>query len=87
MKAFFIIVGIMLSVFFLGILFFAVKSRKFIKTTLFNSFLGLSILAIIDLTYKLTGIYIPINWYTVLGSGIFGMPAVCGFLLLQIVFL
>lgn len=86
MKAFFIIVIILLAVFFLSIVFFALKSHKFLKTMGLNSLLGLMILALIDLTGKFTGIYIPINLYTVAGSGIFGIPAVCGFLILQILF-
>lgn len=85
MKAFFIILIILLSIFFLTILLFAIKSRNFFKTLLFNAFLGMCVLAIIDLTGKFTGIFIPINEYSVAGSGTFGIPAVCGFLILQII--
>lgn len=86
MKAFFTFLIVVLSVFFLTILFFAIKSRKFLKTLLFNAFLGIGILALIDLTGRFTGIYIPVNLYSVAGSGAFGIPAVCGFLVLQIIF-
>ncbi len=81
MKAFFIVV---LSVFAAAILFFAIKSHKFFKTLLFNAFLGVCVLAIINLTAKLTGMYIPINWYSVGGSAVFGVPFVCLLLTLQI---
>ncbi len=82
MKAFFIVV---LSIFVLCIVFFAIKSHKFFKTLIFNAFMGICVLAIINLTSKLTGLYIPLNWYSVGGSAIFGIPAVCLFLILQII--
>ncbi|MBQ6847331.1 MAG: pro-sigmaK processing inhibitor BofA family protein [Clostridia bacterium] len=82
MKAFFIVV---LCIFALAVLFFAIKSHKLFRTLIFNSFLGLCVLAIIDLTGKFTGMYIPLNWYSVGGSAIFGIPAVCLFLILQII--
>ena len=82
MKAFFIVI---LCVFALCLLFFAIKSHKFFKTLLFNAFLGLCVLAIIDLTGKFSGMYIPLNWYSVGGSAVFGIPAVCFFLLMQII--
>lgn len=85
MKAFFIFLIIVLSVFALCVLFFAIKSHKFFKTLLFNAFLGISVLAIIDLTAKFTGMYIPLNWYNVGGSAVFGIPAVILFLIMQII--
>ena len=85
MKAFFIFLIIVLSIFFLAVLLFAIKSHKFFKTLLFNAFLGIGVLAIIDLTGKFTGIFLPINLYSVAGSGVFGIPAVCGLLVLQII--
>ncbi|MBO5321752.1 MAG: pro-sigmaK processing inhibitor BofA family protein [Clostridia bacterium] len=81
MKTFFIVI---FSVFALAVLFFMIKSHKLFRTLIFNAFLGLCVLAIIDLTSKLTGLYIPINWYSVGGTAIFGIPAVCLFLVLQI---
>ncbi|MBR2040094.1 MAG: pro-sigmaK processing inhibitor BofA family protein [Clostridia bacterium] len=81
MKAFFIVI---FSVFALAVLFFMVKSHKLFRTLIFNAFLGLCVLAIIDLTSKMTGLYIPINWYSVGGTAIFGIPAVCLLLVLQI---
>ena len=84
MKAFFIFALSVLALFFLVILFFAIKSHKFFKTLLFNVFLGLVILSIIDLTGKFTGIFIPVNPYSVAGASVFGIPAICGFLILQI---
>ncbi len=84
MKTFYIFSISVLVIFALVILFFAIKSHKFFKTLLFNSFLGLVALAIIDLTTKFTGVYIPINPYSVIGVSIFGVPAICLILVLQI---
>ena len=41
-------------------------------------------LAIIDLTAKFTGMYIPLNWYSVGGSAVFGIPFIVLLILLQI---
>lgn len=86
MRAYYIFAIILLSIFFLTIILFAIKSHRFIKTLIFNAFFGISILAIIDLTEKFTGIYIPLNAYSVVGSGTFGVPVVCGLLLMQVIF-
>ena len=69
------------------ILIFAVKSKKFFKTLLFNAFLGITLLAITDLTSKFTGVYIPINEYTVTGSAVFSVPALCAFLAMKFIFI
>lgn len=87
MKAFYIFLSIVLIFFALVIFIFALKSHKFFKTLFLNAFIGLSVLAIIDLTGKYTGIFLPINWYSVCGASVFGIPAVCGFLVLQIIFI
>ena len=65
---------------------FAVKSRKTLKILLLNGFIGISLLAIINLTSRFSGVYIPINIYTVSGSGVFGIPALIGFLILSFIF-
>ena len=77
---------ILLSVTAFIILIFCLLSKKPIKTLLFNVFLGVCSLAIINLTSKFSGAYIPINQFTVVGSGVFGMPAICGFLILNLIF-
>ncbi len=83
MNTFNIIFIAILSLHTLVILFFALKSHKFFKTLLFNAFLGLCVLAIIDLTAKYSGLYIPLNPYSVISSGVFGIPAVSLFLAIQ----
>ena len=81
MKTFFIVI---FSLFAAVVLFFGIKSHKFLKTLLFNAFLGLCTLAIIDLTAKFTGMYIPLNWYSVGGSAVFGITFIVLLILLQI---
>ena len=78
---------IALSVFTLIILIFAKKSKKTFKILIFNAFLGISLLAIINLTSKFTNVYIPINEYTVTGCGVFGVPAVSIFLIFRFIFI
>lgn len=75
-----------ITVFLFVILGFAVKTKKPFKILLFNAFIGIVSLAIIDLTSKFTRVYIPVNEYTVAGCGIFGMPGVLFFLILRFVF-
>lgn len=70
----------------LALLIFAAKSGKPFKTLLLNAFMGIAVMAVIDLTAKFTGVYIPVNQYTAAGSAVFGIPAVCGFLILPIIF-
>ena len=85
MKTFFIFLIVLLSCFALAVVFFCIKSHKFFITLLFNAFVGVCVLAIIDLTAKLTGMFIPINPYTVTGSAVFGLPALALFLILQVI--
>lgn len=84
LKYFFVAV---LIIFAITILFISVYSRKPIRTLLLNSGLGLSVLIIIKLTEKYTGVSIPINEYTATLSASFGLPAICSFLLLRIIFI
>lgn len=70
----------------LAVLVSAVKGGKPLKSLLLNAFLGIAIMAAIDLTSKFTGVHVPVNRWTVIGAASFGVPAVCGFLLLPIIF-
>ncbi len=66
---------------------FAARSKRIFRTLLFNAFAGICLLALIDLTAKFTGVYIPVNPYTVTGGAVFGIPALCGALLLKFIFI
>ena len=76
---------IWLSLCALVLLVLHIKSHKLIKSIFLNAILGFTAVAVINLTQKFTGVHIPLNWYTVGGSGVFGLPCVCGIVLLQII--
>ena len=77
---------ILLTVGFIAVTVFSVKSGKAVKTLLLNAFAGAAVRAIINLTAKFTGVYVPLNPYTAAGAVCYGVPAVCGFLILPIIF-
>ncbi len=83
MKAFIIILSVWLSVSGFALLILHIKSHRFVKSVILNAFLAFIAIAIINITKKFTGVYIPINMYTVNGCGILGLPCVCGVVLLQ----
>ena len=78
---------------FLAILIFSaltllvifIKSKKFFKLFFLNALLGITILIILKLTAKFSGVFLPINLYTVVGSSVFGIPAIIGFLILNFI--
>ena len=69
------------------ILFFAIKSRKFIRTLLLNAFLGIIAIIVINLTKKFSGVYIPVNYWTFGIGGALGLPGVVGILLSNFIFM
>lgn len=83
MKALGILAIVWLSLCGLALIILHIKSHRFIKSVLIHATLGFSAMFLINITQKLTGVYIPPNWWTVTGSGILGLPGVCGILLLQ----
>ncbi len=85
MKTLGILAIIWLSLSALVLFILHIKSHKIIKSIFLNALLGFAAIAAINLTQKFTGVHIPLNWYTVGGSGIFGLPAVCGIILLQVI--
>lgn len=85
MKTLGIIAIVWLSLCAFVLLILHIKSHKMIKSILLNAFLGFAAIAAINLTQKFTGVHIPLNWYTVGGSGVLGLPCVCGIILTQII--
>lgn len=71
----------------LAILLLAIRSRKFFKTLLINGILGILAITVIDITSKYSGVYIPVNYYTVGSSAVFGLPGVFGLLIANFIFL
>lgn len=85
MKTLGIVAIVWLSLCAFVLLILHIKSHKMIKSILLNAFLGFAAIAAINLTQKFTGVHIPLNWYTVGGSGVLGLPCVCGIILTQII--
>lgn len=75
----------LLSVFALILLFLHIKTLRPLKSFLKHALLGIAAVVLINLTSRFTGVHMPVNWYTVVGSAVFGIPAVCGFLVLGII--
>lgn len=80
-----IIAMVWLSICALILLVLHIKSHKMIKSIFINAVLGFLAIAVINLTQKFTGVNIPLNWWTVGGCGIFGLPCACGIIILQII--
>ncbi len=55
---------------------FAILTKRPLKALLYNSILGLFFFIIVDLTSFFTGIWIPINDFTVIISALGGCPGV-----------
>ena len=79
-----IITIVWLSLCALVLLVLHIKSHKFIKSIFLNALLGFAAIVVINLTQKYTGVFVPLNWWTVGGSGVLGLPCVCGVILLQV---
>jgi len=76
---------LVLSISYLIIIFTAIYTGKAIKRLILNAIFGLAILGLMDITAKFSGVYIPINIYTVLGAAGFGVPSIICFLLLPLI--
>ena len=87
MKTLLISVAVILSFSAFIILLMSFYSGKAIKRLFLNGLFGFFALLTINLTSKFTGVYIPINWYSIALTGVFSVPAVIGFLILNIIFI
>ncbi|MBR0466794.1 MAG: pro-sigmaK processing inhibitor BofA family protein [Clostridia bacterium] len=85
MKIFIIISIIILSLGFLALLYLHIKTLRPVRSFLLHALLGLSLLEILNLLSRFTGFSIPINLYTVIGSGVLSAPFVLGILLLNLI--
>lgn len=70
----------------LALFIYAVKGGKALKSLLLNALCGAAVLILINVTARFTGVHIPVNPWTAAGALGFGVPAVCGMLLLPILF-
>lgn len=66
----------------LFVLFFCLKSGKPIKNLLLSAICGIAAIIAVNLTTRFSGVHIPVNPYSVVSSSIFGIPAVCGMVIM-----
>ena len=70
----------------LVVLFFALRTRKFIKTMLSSALIGISTLLILHFTSGLTGFSAELTPFTLGTSGIFGLPGVVAIVVCKMIF-
>ena len=61
-------------------------TAKLMRALLLNALSGLAVLALVDITTRFTGVHIPVNQWTAGISAGLGVPAVCLFLVLPVMF-
>ncbi len=87
MKILFIVLTVFLALSAIFLLVLSIYSGRPFKNLALNAFVGLLTLGILNATSYLSGINIAINPITVVGAAVFSVPAVIGFLLLNIILL
>ena len=85
MKVFFYFIIAVLSLTAIYILYLALKSKKIFKFLFLNAFFGIISVFLVYFTEKYTGVFLPINQYTVIGGSVLGLPSTVGFLILQMI--
>lgn len=68
------------------VLFFAIRTRKFLKTLLSSAAVGIITLLILYFTSSFTGFSVQITPYTLGTSGILGLPGVVAIVLCKMIF-
>lgn len=86
MKNLELVLYIILTLTLVIIFFFARKIKKPIRNMLFSVAISFIILMIINLISFVTGIYIPINPYSVVTTAVYGVPGIAGLIALCTVF-
>jgi hypothetical protein len=66
---------------------FAVTTKLPFKTILFYSFLGLAGVIAVNLSSAFSGVYIPVNFYTIGTASVLGIPGTISLLILRIIFM
>lgn len=77
---------IILSVYSLLLLFFCIKSGRFVRTLLLSALSGIIVLTAVNVLSGFTEVGIPVNGWTVGTSALFGMPGVLGLLVTRMFF-
>lgn len=85
MKVAAIIFLCLIGIFALVLLFLYIKSRRPIRSAAINALTGIAALTIVNLTARFSGVHIPVNIYTVPAAAVFGIPAVCTVIVLDMI--
>ena len=85
MKIFVAAVITVISLFASALLFLHIKSRRPVRSAVINALCGILALAAVNLTYRFTGVRIPVNVYTVPGVAVFGIPACAAMVIFQMI--
>lgn len=85
MKIFIIALISVLSVTALTLLIFHIKTLKPFRSILLHAGIGLTLLISLNLLTRFTGIRIPINPISIISAATLGAPAVCGYLILNLI--
>ena len=83
MKVFLIILGIVFAVYILSLLVAITRQGRFWLTLTLTALSGLGSLLIVNLLSSVTGVGLTPTLFTLLTSGVFGLPGVVGMLLLK----
>lgn len=63
-----------------------IRTLKPVRSVFLHALLGLVALFAVNVTTRFTGVSVPVNLYSVIGSCVFGVPGVCGMLILNLLF-
>ena len=85
MKIFFTVCGAAAAAGALALAFLHIKTLKPLRSFLLHAALGLGFMTVFNLLSSFTGLKIPVNVYSVLSGAVFGVPAVCGILILNLI--
>lgn len=65
---------------------FSLGSGRPLKHIFLNAVVGFAAFALVGVTSRFTGVHIALNPWTAVGAGVYGIPAVCFFILSDIIF-
>lgn len=79
----YIILGVAFFVYAFALFIIAAKTKKPFSTVFSGAVSGLGALAVVDILSKFTGVFIPLNVWTVSSSAALGIPGVISLLLVD----
>jgi hypothetical protein len=86
MEVFKIVCISLFVIYLIAIIVLAMREKRPVVTLLVFAGIGIGLLLVINLTSKFTGVYLPINSYTVGASAAGGAAGIIALLLLRVIF-